>query len=399
MSIVPPAYISLSVPLTASGGASLTNEELKTKVFDVVKNSKVEDRDRAFNTIMDSDKNISLVKEHIETLAIETLSVRAAFEEILHLLKDFDEMKFKDENNKEMAPIQNGWDALHIRYNALLDISKSDAVLIKGVCDKYIQIILAMLDDKSVTKEALLKELDYFIKETEKKQKSAKSDADAWDQLRLDVLGYQKTIEHAFSVANAGVDKTAVKNEIARLELKIAEAQKFINGCWIAGGVGLAATVGGAILCCFCPLAAILFVGGLLTMTGSAIALSVKQSEMNTDKEELKKQQLELTRLENLEAAREKKLTELRQQLADSQGKFTTITRQLAALANFWQSVQSDLAGALTHIGDIDPKEVSIYGLKSRAGPRLAGSVYIVLSQVLGTYISQMTKLEENKPN
>ncbi len=110
MSIVPPAYISL----TASGGASLTSEELKTKVFDVVKNSKVEDRDRAFNTIMDSDKNISLVKEHIETLAAETLSVRAAFEEILHLLKDFDEMKFKDENNKEMAPIQNGWDALHI---------------------------------------------------------------------------------------------------------------------------------------------------------------------------------------------------------------------------------------------------------------------------------------------
>ncbi len=92
-------------------------------------------------------------------------------------------------------------------------------------------------------------------------------------------------------------------------------------------------------------------------MTGSAIALSVKQSEMNSewkltkcisfrstvpaaDKEELKKQQLELTRLENLEAAREKKLTELRQQLADSQGKFTTITKQLAALANFWQSVR-----------------------------------------------------------
>ncbi len=113
-----------------------------------------------------------------------------------------------------------------------------------------------MLDDKSVTKEALLKELDFFIKvkcrykkqtrtcilttffslppqETEKKQKAAKSNADAWDQLRLDVLSYQKTIEHAFSVANAGVDKTAVKNEIARLESKIAEAQKFVSPAWI----------------------------------------------------------------------------------------------------------------------------------------------------------------------
>ncbi len=110
MSIIPPAYISL----TASGGASLTNEELKTKVFDVVKNTNVEDRNRAFNTIMDSDNNLKLVKEHIETLAAETLSVRAAFEDILHLLKDFDDMKFKDENNKEMAPIQKGWDALHI---------------------------------------------------------------------------------------------------------------------------------------------------------------------------------------------------------------------------------------------------------------------------------------------
>ncbi len=94
-------------------------------------------------------------------------------------------------------------------------------------------------------------------------------------------------------------------------------------------------------------------------MTGSSIALNIKQSEMDSewkltkcisfrstartapaDKDSLQKKKFELTRLENLEADREKKLTELRQQLADSQGKFTTITRQLAALANFWQSVR-----------------------------------------------------------
>ncbi len=53
------------------------------------------------------------------------------------------------------------------------------------------------------------------------------------DELRLDVLSYQKTIERAFTVANAGVDKTDVKNEIARLELKIAEAQKFVSPAWM----------------------------------------------------------------------------------------------------------------------------------------------------------------------
>jgi len=246
---------------------------------------------------MGSEMNMTLVKEHIETLAAETLSVKAAFEDIYHLLKGFDDMKFKNDKNEVMQPLQFDEDKLRNRYNELLDISKSEAVLIKGVCDRYIEVILAAIEDKTVTKKALLQELEYFIKETETRHKQARSVADAWDNLRLEVQNYQTTIQN------------------------------------------------------------------------------------------------------NLDAAQEKIPTELRQQLAESQGKFTTITQQLAALANFWQWVQNDLQGALVNIGNIDPENVSTYALKSRAGPRLAGSVYIGLSQVLGTYISQMTLLEKNETN
>jgi len=239
---------------------------------------------------MDGEKNMTLIKEHMETVTAETLSVRAAFEDIYHLLEDFDDMKIKNDKNEVMKPLGPDWNELRNRYNELLDISKSVAVQIKNVCDRYIEVTIG---DKIVTKEALLRELEYLIKETEAGQKKAKSDADASDSLRLEVQNYQTTIQN------------------------------------------------------------------------------------------------------DLAAAQEKIPTELRQQLADSQDKFTTITQQPAALANiFWQSIQNDLQGALVHIGNIDPKELSTY---MRAGPRLAGSVYVGLSQVLGTYISQMTLIEKNK--
>ncbi|KLO12372.1 hypothetical protein SCHPADRAFT_890856 [Schizopora paradoxa] len=401
IAIAPPAYISLAV----KGDPDASQEEAQKIVVETMSKLDELDRDRAWNTVMDSEANQKLMKEHIEKLASETLAVRKAFEDIYHLLGDFDAYKFKDSEGNELEPLQPGWNGLRVEYNKLLSDSKEDAILIKGICDRYIETILGMLEDKTVTKEDLLKELEYFIKETKKSQAKAKGNADDWDNLRVSVNTYQTQIELAFKSARPDVDKSAVEEKIRELKLKIADAEKFISNCVIAGGVGLAATVGGAILCCFCPWAAVLFVGGVLTMLGSAVAYSVKQRELDEsayctslldDKAELKKQETELQRLEDLEETRTEKLNELKQQLVDSKGDFEAITLQLAALANFWQSVHSDLQGALTHIGDLDPEEITLYGLKSRAGPRLAGSVYIVLSKVLGTYVSQMTSLDEN---
>ncbi len=61
---------------------------------------------------MVSEMNVLLVKEHTETLAAETLSVRAAFEDIYHPLKDFDDMKFKNDKNEVMQPLQFDEDKL-----------------------------------------------------------------------------------------------------------------------------------------------------------------------------------------------------------------------------------------------------------------------------------------------
>ncbi len=61
---------------------------------------------------MDSEKNMTLIKEHMETVAAETLSVRAAFEDINHLLEEVDDMKLKNDKNEAMKPLGPDWNGL-----------------------------------------------------------------------------------------------------------------------------------------------------------------------------------------------------------------------------------------------------------------------------------------------
>ena len=75
--------------------------------------------------------------------------------------------------------------------------------------------------------------------------------------------------------------------------------------------------------------------------------------------------------------------------------------------------VRADCQGAIEHLNKVETAQtVSLYvrlfacsplntsqsmdaqqGLKKALGPRLAGSVYIILSKTLGVYVARLTKL------
>ena len=112
-----------------------------------------EERERAFNTVLDTEKNKILIREHIVKLARRTLACRAAFENVGKLLASFDNQNFSTTDGRAIPELRPGWDELrkvwHIistllvpcsitsiqHYDTLLLVSRSEAVVVKAVCD------------------------------------------------------------------------------------------------------------------------------------------------------------------------------------------------------------------------------------------------------------------------
>ena len=115
-------------------------------------------------------------------------------------------------------------------------------------------------------------------------------DAGDWSTLASDVTLAQTSISLAFQSAADSANTLRLKEEIKELEAKIADAQAFVGVCpcepqhrsrstadvvyiqikraMTAGGIGLGATIFGAVLCCFCPFAAVIFVVRVMARYG-----------------------------------------------------------------------------------------------------------------------------------
>ena len=68
---------------------------------------------RSLTAVLCADKNKTLIKEHVITMAERTLACRAAFENVSKLLSLFDNRKSKTKDNLTTQDLRPGWDELY----------------------------------------------------------------------------------------------------------------------------------------------------------------------------------------------------------------------------------------------------------------------------------------------
>jgi len=268
------------------------------------------------------------------------------------------------------------------RYDEVLNNSHSDAIKIKAVCDSYIQTILPMLGDLNMSINGVKVELQNFIAHTVDSEKRALSSADEFDKLRFDLGSHKHFIYHTLARVEV-VDPRVpgLENTIKELESQISEAEKLI-----ASTMNIAfdsRSTGIRILLAWCPPLADIVTRQLKGVGESKLSAPKKLQSDLQDRE------IELAKL----LSRATTLSELITDLQSSESAFQAIIKQVGALSNFWTSVRADCQGAIEHLNKVETVEtVSEYGLKKALGPRLAGSVYIILSNTLSIYVGRWTK-------
>ncbi|KAJ7182433.1 hypothetical protein C8R43DRAFT_967231 [Mycena crocata] len=387
--VAPPPY---------AGGNPANTADIKAPSAEIANLSKLSSEAKADTVaILNHPDNQKLIKASIDNLCTQTQQSRQAFEDISILLNLFDGRKFKTKTNEDIEPLFPAWDDLCKRYNALLDQSKLDAICIKAICEDYKANILTLLteDDLILKMKDVREEVSGFKKRTEKAAKVAKGNADSFDKLRVDVRLCKAKIDAAFS--DAAADPTGrgpvLEQEIKELKKKIDEAQKYIDDCLLVLKASGVLTGVGGVLCAFCPFAAILVAGAAFAAAGAKIASDKKQKELDGYKTSLATKQKELAAI----AEREQILQNLREQLANDQSNFTTIINQLTALSTFWQATSGDLESLTIYLQTGETEDTTLRTFKKTLGQKLAGNIYETLAEVLGKYISQMAKLEEEK--
>jgi len=174
-----------------------------------------------------------------------------------------------------------------------------------------------------------------------------------------------------------------LRRTIKELKTRITEADQLIASTLRIALINRSIAVT-SILLAWCPPLANIVARRLKSVGDSKLsALKKLQSDLQDRETELDKLLSRMTTLPELIA-----------DLKSSESSFQAIITQVGALSNFWISVRADCQGAIEHLNKVETAQtISLYGLKKALGPRLAGSVYIILSQTLRVYVGRLTKL------
>jgi len=350
------------------------------------------DLNRAFHAVLELPENKKLIEDHTEKLAEQTLASRAAFENIGRLLLLFDSKAYKNKDGQVILALHPTWDILRKEYDELLKKSRDDAIILKAVCDDYVERVAGVLDEEGTSVEDVKAELKDFLRRTEESEKRAQFFAEDFHKLRSGVELHKKVIEDSLESADADPNARIPELQLSIIEIKakITEQQRFIDNCLKAAETGEKLAAMGMLFMGWCPPLAALVVGGLLAMGICRLVAYKGELGIDTLRSKLQKHEEELTQLK----AQEETLKELRRELVVSAGAFQTIIAQLCALSDFWKSVKADCQGAIEHLGKVETAQsITQYGLKMTLSDRFAGPVYISLSQTLAVYASRVAKL------
>ncbi|KZS96958.1 hypothetical protein SISNIDRAFT_450741 [Sistotremastrum niveocremeum HHB9708] len=354
--------------------------------------------ERAMKSTFDSKEFKDFIEAEIRELAKHTLDVKKRFETIRNDLDLFDGKKYKKKDGSDVETLKPGWEALYNTYLSLVKSSTDEARELKALCDEYVEMIVPMAKDKGSSLDDLIKYAEDYRDRTQVHGTKAQWYATEFEKLRLGVEAYPNKIDLAIGDAEAGLDEQikVVKKKISDVELKIAEQNAFISRCELtekaAGGAAIGSVILGNVFPVLAPLAGLVLLGSLLSIAGAEIAMAIKKAQLNTSLSELSSLKRDLFNLE----CKQKELAALKSKLQGSKGDIQFIAQKIGALANFWHAVFSDAELVLKKL-KLAKTNASEFTVRQALGTRMAGDIYISMSDVLGLYAGQLNELNPEK--